>query len=272
MANYHTDEFIMQSVMDHYNEALDYFPKDKIVGIMLQGSQNYELDYKKSDIDTKLIVLPSFRDFVLNKQPVSTTHVRANNEHTDFKDIRLMFDCFRKQNINFLEILFTKYKYINPQYRELFQPMFDNAEKIAHYNNFKAVSAIAGMVEEKYHALEHPYPACKDDIDKYGYSPKQLHHIFRCEEFLKRFTSGESYSSCLISNNPHMLLDIKANVPYTLDGARKVAEEKLISARMIKEDYMASNSPIVDREVDDIMNDVLYNIMKKSFEIDIKKD
>ena len=70
----------------------------------------------------------------------------------------------------------------------------------------------------------------------------------------------------------HLLLDVKANVPYTLEDARKVAEEKLNSARLIKENYMATHSPIVDREVDDIMNDVLYNIMKKSFEIDVKKD
>ena len=28
-----------------------------------------------------------------------------------------MFDNFKKQNINFIEILFTKYKYINPKYR-----------------------------------------------------------------------------------------------------------------------------------------------------------
>ena len=30
------------------------------VGIFLQGSQNYELDYEVSDIDTKAILLPNF--------------------------------------------------------------------------------------------------------------------------------------------------------------------------------------------------------------------
>ena len=31
--NYHSDEWIMYGVKEHYNEALEYFPKDKIIGI-----------------------------------------------------------------------------------------------------------------------------------------------------------------------------------------------------------------------------------------------
>ena len=110
-----------------------------VVGVFLQGSQNYELDYEGSDIDTKAIVLPSFRDFILNKKPVSTTHILETNEHVDIKDIRLMFECFKKQNINFLEILFTKYYVLNPAFAKIYQPMLDNAERIAHYNNYAAV-------------------------------------------------------------------------------------------------------------------------------------
>ena len=79
------------------------------VGLFLQGSQNYNLDYEGSDIDTKVIVIPNFTDFVLNAKPISTTHIMENDEHVDFKDIRLMFDCIKKQNVNFVEILFTPY-------------------------------------------------------------------------------------------------------------------------------------------------------------------
>ena len=101
-------------VMAHYNESLDYFKENEIVGIFLQGSQNYRLDTSNSDVDTKLIVVPSFKDICLNKKPISTTHVLDNNEHLDAKDIRLYCQCFRKQNLNFLEILFTPYYYVNP--------------------------------------------------------------------------------------------------------------------------------------------------------------
>ena len=170
----------------NYVTSLGY----NVLGVFLQGSQNYQLDYPGSDIDTKAIIIPSFIDFVLNRKPVSTTLIREDNSHIDLKDIRLMHDCFRKQNINFIEILFTKYKYLNPEYEAIYQPMFDNNERIAHYNNYAAVNCIAGMVYEKHKAMEHPYPTLIEKIEKYGYDNKQLHHIIRCEEFLKRYING----------------------------------------------------------------------------------
>ena len=92
---------IMNRVREHYNEAKLYFPEDRIVGIFLQGSQNYGLDLPTSDVDTKLIVVPTFKDIALNRKPVSTTHVRA------------MTHCFKDEgllkllkNLNSLKFLF----------------------------------------------------------------------------------------------------------------------------------------------------------------------
>jgi len=58
---------IMKRLSEHLEAVRDKHPE--WVGIFLQGSQNYNLDYEGSDIDSKLIVLPSFEDFVLNKRP-----------------------------------------------------------------------------------------------------------------------------------------------------------------------------------------------------------
>lgn len=111
---------IMARMREHLVPVLEHC-RGGWVGLFLQGSQNYNLDYEGSDIDTKAIMLPSFSDFVLNAKPLSTTHIMENNEHVDFKDIRLMFDCIKKQNVNFVEILFTPYSIINPEYADLFQ-------------------------------------------------------------------------------------------------------------------------------------------------------
>lgn len=46
----------------NYVTSLGY----NVLGVFLQGSQNYQLDYPGSDIDTKAIIIPSFIDFVLN--------------------------------------------------------------------------------------------------------------------------------------------------------------------------------------------------------------
>ena len=224
-----------------------------VLGVFLQGSQNYQLDYEGSDIDTKAIIIPSFEDFVLNKKPVSTTLIRDDNSHIDLKDIRLMHDCFRKQNINFIEILFTKYKYINPEYTTLYQPMFDNNEKIVHYNNYAAINCIAGMVYEKHKAMEHPYPTLKDKIEKYGYDNKQLHHILRCEEFLNRYISGVPYAECLIPTQPQHLINIKAEYLYSLEEARQMASNIEYAVKLTKQMYMDTHEVVIDHEVDTIL-------------------
>ena len=258
------DEYIMSRLLEHYQQIKD---KYEVVGIFIQGSQNYNLDIYdedyKSDIDTKAIVLPSFDDIISNKDPVSTTLVLDNNEHIDIKDIRIMFNTFLKQNINFIEILFTKYKIMNPKYKELFNPMFINREKIAHYDINKALTCQCGMSQEKYIALKHPYPTIKDKIDKYGYDPKQLHHIIRMNDFIKKYVKGVPYEQCLIPDDPQELIDIKKGI-YSLYEAE-------IKAQLVnKETYEIAKANISednkrDEEVIEILNKVKENILKKRF-------
>ena len=248
-----------------YVESLGY----NVLGVFLQGSQNYGLDYEGSDIDTKAIIIPSFEDFVLNRKPVSTTLILPSNEHIDLKDIRLMHECFRKQNINFIEILFTKYYCMNIDYSDLYLPMFDNRERIAHYNNYASVNCIAGMVYEKHKAMEHPYPTLKDKIEEYGYDNKQLHHIVRCREFLERYINGVSYADCLIPTIPQSLIDIKSSYIYSLEEARLIANACETEMKIIKQEYMNNNPLVIDKEVEDIMNNVLIEVLKFSFKKEI---
>lgn len=239
----------------------------EVVGIFLQGSQNYNLDYEGSDIDTKAIVLPSFKDVILNKKPVSYTQILETNEHVDIKDIRLMFECFKKQNINFIEILFTKYFYLNPFYADIYKEVLDRAEDIAHYNNYAAVNCIAGMVFEKRAALCHPYPSLIDRIQKYGYDRKQLHHILRCEEFLYRYCQGESYRNCLIPKNPEFLRRVKSDPDFiSLGEAIKMSDEIVDKVKAFKENYMQSTSLNLNKEVDEMLGNILYKILKRSFQ------
>jgi len=235
------------------------------VGVFLQGSQNYGLAYEGSDIDTKAIIVPTLEDVILNRKPVSTTLVLDTDEHIDLKDIRLMFECFKKQNINFVEILFTKYRHVNPKYEELFQPMVDNREMIAHYNNYAALSCMVGMMMEKLAALEHPYPSKVDVLAKFGYDPKQLHHVIRLSEFIDRFFKGEPYENCLISKNKEFLITVKRGWAYDLAQAREVSKILTEDAKQFKQEYMEKNEVKIDDRVEAIMNSVLLAVMSKSF-------
>ena len=265
MANFHTDEWIMAHLNEHYEEAKQYFDESRIVGIFIQGSQNYGLDYEGSDIDTKLIITPTFEEIAFNKKPVSTTHMRENDEHIDFKDIRLYIETFRKQNLNFLEILFTPYKIVNPQYAEWWNKLVENREAIAHYDIHRAIKSMKGIALEKYHAMEHKYPSKIEIIDRYGYDSKQLHHLLRVEEYLARYIAGESYENCLIptEETAKRLKIIKENNGFlNLADARAAADMSLKNIEHMCDNalelYEAGFNPKVER----LLKEVQYNIMK----------
>ena len=254
---------VQNRVFEHYKEACSYFSRDQIVGIFLQGSQNYDLDLPSSDVDTKLIVVPSFKDIALNRQPVRTTHIRANNEHIDFKDIRLYMETFRKQNLNFLEILFTDYKHITGQYYLEWERLIKAREEIAHMNPFRAVKSMKGIAMEKYHAMEHRYPSKVAVLDEYGYDPKQLHHLVRISDFLEKFIGDYPYFYCLKPNGvfKDYLLDIKKG-KFNLDQAREIANKTMQEVCEITDNFTNGKKDEENKEIRDLLEDVSYNIMK----------
>lgn len=263
---------IMKRVQEHYDEALQYFPEEQIVGVFLQGSQNYELDYEGSDVDTKLIVVPSFRDICLNKKPVSTTHVRANDEHTDWKDIRLYVEHFRKQNLNFLEILFTPYCIINPMYKEEWDRLVAAREFIARMNVHRAVKSMKGIAMEKFHAMEHRYPTKADIIDKYGYDGKQVSHLIRVYDYLRRYIAGESYEDCL-RPSPDLvprIMDYKMLDRISLEEARAEALHYKALVEDLSDKFCDGKEDYEVPWVRDLLEDVSYNIMKISVEKELK--
>ena len=233
-------EQIFKQLQEHYQEALTIFPQDRIVGIFVQGSQNYCLDWEGSDLDTKCIVLPSFEEICFNKEPVSYTHVRENNEHIDFKDLRLMMQCFKKQNINFVEILFTKYYILNPDYEELFKKVMNAKEEVAHYNVYKFLKCTSGMSAEKLKALTLDRPSQHEEVIKYGWATKQMHHIIRLNEFMCRYLSGESFEKCLVSKKREELIELKRNghEKYSLEEAIYQSKIYDFHTKIMKNNYV----------------------------------
>lgn len=264
--NYHSDNWIMDRVREHYNEALESFPEDRIVCIVLQGSQNYGLETMYSDVDTKLIITPTFEDIAMNRQPISTTHIRADDSHTDWKDIRLMLRTFRKCNLNFLEILFSPYCIINPLYAKEWNRLIENNELIANYDPCKAVKTMCGLARRKYEQMEHESPSHHDDIEKFGYSPKEFHHLLRIEECVERYINGVSYQDCLISEKADRLISVKRGY-YTLDDARLIAKAAIDHIEKMCNKFLEDEWPI-NKDIDALLDDVQYEIMK----IAIKKE
>lgn len=177
-----------EKVQVHLDHLIEQgYNKDRILGVFLYGSQNYNLDTAESDVDTHAIILPSFEEMCLEKNWLSKEYHLPGNEHIVIKDIREYAKQMLKQNINFLEILFTEYKWVNPKYEELFNTYFiNNRETIARYNMGATVKSVAAQ------AL-HTFDQFENNEDS-----KKLKKFLFFGEFLNRFYEKElPYEECL---------------------------------------------------------------------------
>ena len=177
---------------------------------------------------------------------------------------------FKKQNLNFLEILFTKYLIVNPTYVFLWYALVDKREDIAHYNTLASIKSMKGIAMEKYHAMEHHYPSRMDWINKYGYDPKQLHHLLRVEEYIERYINGESYKNCLISKKADYLKLVKSGL-HSLENARWLANCAMDHIKAMCDKFIKSNEHKINQEIEELLDSIQYNIMstaiKKEFGI-----
>lgn len=258
------EEKIMKRVKEHYDEACSL--GKEVVVVFLQGSQNYNCDeYSteyQSDIDTKCIILPTLDDIVCGKSPYSSTHVCANEEHIDIKDIRVMFEMFKKQNSSYIELLFTPYYYVNPKYKELFKELLGLSEAISRMHPNAALRAMSGTSMEKFKALEHPYPGTIDKIEKYGYDPKQLHHILRINDLIKRFVANkEPYKNILVPKQIDYLMQVKKGM-YSLEDARRVARETDQDTKRIKDMYL-TEVEYIDKFTENALNELKCKFIKQ---------
>lgn len=177
------DKRIFKRLEEHYTYMKQFYPEDQILGIFLYGSQNYGTDTENSDIDTKLILVPNLKE-VCFSMPVSKEYHMENDEHCEVKDIREIIKNFRKQNINFIEILYTKYCIINPKYAELWKKLILIKENISHYDVTKCVHSISGQAE---HTLK------QNPEDN-----KKISNGLRLFFFLNNYLAGKKYQDCLV--------------------------------------------------------------------------
>ena len=273
-------EKIMKRLQEHYNYliSLGY----EVICLCLQGSQNYNLDeYSEeymSDIDTKAIVLPHLDDFIMAASPISTTIIMDNNEHIDVKDIRIMFDMFKKMNVSYIELLYTDFKIINPEWADLIEPLFANKELVSSRNRIQFIRCIYGMATEKRKALCHPYPNTIEKIEKYGYDGKQLHHCARLFNFISRYAVGnEPLESCykVDGEEKNFLMNLKKQKDADgdilgVDAAIRLCDEYVASIKEIKDEVLEDEPEVIKHEADEIMRSILLNIMKKKMIKDLK--
>ena len=260
---------ISARVKEHYDYlvAAGY----DVVFTALQGSQNYGLDEYSddycSDVDTKSVVLPCLDDFIRAKQPVSAVEILDNDEHAEVKDIRVMFEMFKKENISYIELLYSDYIVFNPKYAEMIKPIFDNRDRIVAANTTQFLKCIAGMAYEKDKALCHPYPGIIDKIEKYGYDGKQLSHCIRLYEFIFRFAGGERIPACYKSEKRKVLMNYKKQLdafglPLKKNEAIALSAYYCAEIKYIKDKLIEENDYVIDGAAALLLDEIKEKILR----------
>lgn len=175
---------INKAIKEHLEAVLEEgYNESQILGVFLYGSQNYGTNISSSDVDTKCILIPTLEDLCL-RRPVSKEIHLENGEHCIVKDIRDIIANFRKQNVNFLEILYTSYFWLNPMYEKVWvDNLVNNREFISHYDMNKALQSICGQA---IHTLKQNKT-----------NGKKVSNGLRLYWFLKEYLDGNDYNKCI---------------------------------------------------------------------------
>ena len=262
---------ISARVKEHYDYliAAGY----EVVFTALQGSQNYGLDeYSdeyQSDVDTKSIILPSLDDFIRAKQPISAVEIMDNNEHAEVKDIRVMFEMFKKENISYIELLYSDYIVFNPKYEKLIRPIFERRDEIATADTTQFLRCIAGMAYEKDKALCHPYPGIIEKIEKYGYDGKQLSHCRRLYYFMQDFAKGKSIAACYKPNDDRKIILMNhkkqlagAGTPMSVDMAVYFSKTLVEKIKELKDKLIEDNDYGINKAAWVFLDEIKAKILK----------
>jgi hypothetical protein len=94
-----------------------------------------------------------------------------------------------------------------------------------------------------------------------GYDPKQVYQLGRVVEFLERYMEGkETYAELLKTKQRDKLLSLKRG-DLTLTEAEEYMNTELTRIEALTIDYLAVDRP-KNKEVDKLLDEVQYNIMK----------
>lgn len=142
---------VMARLNKHYAAAFKHYGAEAVLGVFLYGSWNYNTNTPDSDVDTKCILIPNLYSLAI--KPYEVKHLHIDDEICECMTIMHMVANWKKQNINFIEIMFTDYCIINPLYRELWEELFPFAdrEKVARYDLRQAIHS---MVHQAIHTLK----------------------------------------------------------------------------------------------------------------------
>lgn len=265
---------VRKRLKEHLDEALQNPKIHDWFMIAVNGSYNYNMDTPQSDIDSKLLVIPSLEQLVSGKSLNYLHCMSDNGEHVEVKDIRHYFATMLKQNINFVETLYAQVWIVNPVYMRLFHYLFEMRDVISGCNPIATIHCIQGTVHQKYKQMLQSSPARAAEIENYGFDRKSLHHLVRCVFFGEYYMEGASYQECLQNNDVpnirRMIMNLKTTTVLNKEWAINIAEDMLDGFDEKVDSYLDTIKPFqkdfsaLAADVKDFLDTLAFEIIKQS--------
>ena len=224
-------------------------PNCRIIGTFLRGSQNYGLGNENSDIDSVVLIFPSREEFIMDKQATNYTIDDGDNK-IQVLDIRLFFKQLRKSSPNCLELLFTKYSIINPDYALDWESIVKQREKIALYNMGRLFASLKGFIWTNIKQFEN----VKDKRHKKAYQ------ILRIGEMIQSLIEGKSYEESLKCKSK-ITKKIK-NKEITGLGNFPIEVGKMACAKIDKMSFLVLEE---NEFLDQMQRDIMLSFIRKVF-------
>lgn len=192
---------IMDRVHLHYEYAVSHYGRENVLGVFLYGSQNYECDNEGADVDTKCILLSDLYHLAI--RPYETKHLHVPREEGQDPEVcecmtlQHMVANWKKQNPNFLEIMFTYFYVLNPEYEDIWWSYIAGyREHIARYDVRQGIMSVA------HQAL--------NTIKQGPMDGKKIGNARRLLYLLHAYDVGLPYKDCLIPPDNVFIKALKA--------------------------------------------------------------
>lgn len=245
----------------NYNDAISKYGENHIIGTFLYGSQNYNLATSTSDVDTRTLIIPSFNDIVLSNKEIAIEKCLDDGSHSNIEDIRHFARALRKQNICFLEILFTDYFKINPAYKYIWDKLLDYREEIARMNTGNFVRAITGMSVQQHNKV-----LGSSLTNKLGYNGKALAMLLRLEYMLEKYIAGLPFKDCLVvdEHTKDSILTYKTAETIPLATAIKESDRAYLNIKTMSDSLLLSENLAENIATVNFINSVVADLIKPS--------
>ena len=240
---------VMARVEKHYTRAIEHFGQEAVLGVFLYGSWNYNTNTPDSDVDTKCILIPSVYNLALKPFEVKHLHIYTDGDKDDevceCMSIMHMVANWKKQNINFIEVMFTDYCIINPLYKEFWEEHFPIAdrEKVARYDLRQAIHS---MVHQAIHTIK------QNPED-----PKKIMNGVRITRTLEKvLDTKEPYRDCI-----WMADDVREHRYKAPESSFVNLLLTVLESYLEELDFYAdkgSFKPGVDRTLEELILDLIY--------------